>query len=162
MKQARQRILQSRKTAIEGNKPASDILTIRAKGAKNHFAGERGQAARPVSIRSILQLSKLVIRHPEVYKATSNLLHGMSSSFALSGGVGCRREVERQRLSRDRGQASPFRSQSPANSLHSGQGRFSDRIWQGSATVVHKNRSLAAIQDKQSLETLAALPIKQT
>ena len=65
------------KTTIEGNELVSDTLTVRIEGAKHHFAGEGGQAAGALPVRGILQLSKLVIRHPEVYQAASNLLHEM-------------------------------------------------------------------------------------
>ncbi len=62
---------------IEGKEAVSDALALRIEGAKNHFAGEGGQAPGALPVRSILQLSKLVIRHPEVYQAASNLLHEM-------------------------------------------------------------------------------------
>jgi len=61
MKHPRHRILEYGETTIEVNQLVSDILAVGIESAEHHFAGERGEAAGPVSIRGSFEQSKFRI-----------------------------------------------------------------------------------------------------
>jgi hypothetical protein len=90
--QTRHGFFENGETPIKRSQLVDTILGTGGSGAQHHCSSKGGKASSSMPIRCILQLLKLVISHPEVDKATSNLLHEMSSSFGLLGGVGGRRE----------------------------------------------------------------------